>query len=335
MRKHYGVGKACVLLAAALSFSVIGVPAVMAVPSASQRVQALIETAIPHTQLEGEGHRDGNFFRFSPKGWTALGGAGTEEHVWSDSPSASLKAEDVWYEVTFVGNSIDIYSGKNHPMGTVTYTVDPGTEHEQTQTHSLYNKTNIPCTKITSFENLGEGAHVLRAQATGKRAEGTGAGNTCIDCSKVVVRHEPYMPTKLEAAAGSASFTLREGGKAQIALSTAPDYISNADLDFVSRDPKIASVDENGAITAEGRGKTVITVSPKAAGKLAVRPLEIAVTVAESPVIDGFISDVDTQWTQDRYGEALDRIGKGGLTGKLTAWKNDAAISEIVLATAK
>lgn len=96
MRKHYGVGKACVLLAAALSFSVIGVPAVMAVPSASQRVQALIETAIPHTQLEGEGHRDGNFFRFSPKGWTALGGAGTEEHVWSDSPSASLKAEDVW-----------------------------------------------------------------------------------------------------------------------------------------------------------------------------------------------------------------------------------------------
>lgn len=335
MRKHYGVGKACVLLAAALSFSVIGVPAVMAVPSASQRAQALIETAIPHTQLKGEGHRDGNFFRFSPKGWTALGGAGTEEHVWSDSPSASLKAEDVWYEVTFVGNSIDIYSGKNHPMGTVTYTVDPGTEHEQTQTHSLYNKTNIPCTKITSFENLGEGAHVLRAQATGKRAEGTGAGNTCIDCSKVVVRHEPYMPTKLEAAAGSVSFTLREGGKAQIALSTAPDYISNADLDFVSRDPKIASVDENGAITAEGRGKTVITVSPKAAGELAVRPLEIAVTVAESPVIDGFISDVDTQWTQDRYGEALDRIGKGGLTGKLTAWKNDAAISEIVLATAK
>lgn len=197
MRKHYGVGKACVLLAAALSFSVIGVPAVMAVPSASQRVQALIETAIPHTQLEGEGHRDGNFFRFSPKGWTALGGA----------------------------------------------------------------------------------------------------GNTCIDCAKVVVRHEPYMPTKLEAAAGSASFTLREGGKAQIALSTAPDYISNADLDFVSRDPKIASVDENGAITAEGRGKTVITVSPKAAGERAVRPLEIAVTVAESPVIDGFISDVDTQWT--------------------------------------
>lgn len=83
------------------------------------------------------------------------------EHVWSDAPSSDLPAEEIWYEVKFVGHAIDIYAGKNHPMGFVEYFIDG----VSMGTYSLYHSSNINSTKIVTFDDLSEGEHTLRAVA--------------------------------------------------------------------------------------------------------------------------------------------------------------------------
>ena len=56
------------------------------------------QTVISHTKTTGSN----NYFTYSEKGWSL---PGNDEHRWSDAPSETLKASDIWYEVNFVGNS--------------------------------------------------------------------------------------------------------------------------------------------------------------------------------------------------------------------------------------
>ena len=101
-------------------------------------------TRIPFTQITG----DSNKFIYSPTGWSAMGGS--DEHVWSDAPGAS--PSDIYYEVKFVGHKIDVYAGKNHPMGMVEYFVDGVSKGK----FSLYNSSNINSTFITTIDGLTE-----------------------------------------------------------------------------------------------------------------------------------------------------------------------------------
>ncbi len=86
-------------------------------------------TTIPYTQQSG----DTNFFTFAKDKWDK--GDGT--HTWSNAINKD-KPEETYYEVKFTGHKIDVYAGKNHPMGKVKYTID-GVDKG---TYSLYNKTN-------------------------------------------------------------------------------------------------------------------------------------------------------------------------------------------------
>lgn len=325
------------LLAGLLTCAGIGVPAIQAAPAKSE--DHLVETTIPHTQQKGEGHQDGNYFTYSPDAGWSIGQGGTEEHYWSKDPANAEQAKkDLWYEVTFDGSAIDIYSGKNRMMGKVKYTVDAGTAKEKSIEGDLYNSGNQTCEFIGTIDGLDEGLHTLRAQATGTKNDKS-TGYT-MDCAKVVVKHGPYVPSKLAAAEGSEKVEVAEMGEKTIQLDLAPDYVSSDDLTFTSKDSKIAKVDVNGTVTGKTEGETTIVVAPKAtAAKDGVKPLEIPVTVAfAAPKMGGFISDVDTQWTQDRFNEAKERIESAKkaedktAVGKLSAWKNDAAISEITLA---
>lgn len=350
------------MVAGLLVCTSFAVPAVQAAPD--KAADGLLETTIPYTQQKSAEHEDGNYFTFSTgKGDWALGQAGTEKHVWSRDPASEEDAKSIWYEVKFDGSAIDVYSGKNHPMGFAKYTVTTASGETKSKEVSLWNGKNVESTLVATFKNLGEGTHTLRVEATGKRDERSKTNQECIDCAEVVVRHEPYEPTKLEASKESVKLTLNETDETEIKLTTEPDYVSDEDLTFTSKDPKIAEVDESGVVTAVSEGSTSIVVAPKAkpaasdaadkadaaAAPQVAKPIEIPVTVNfVAPNMDGFISDVDTQWTQDRYDDAIAEIEKldneGGArekrsadapqdTEKLTAWKNDTAISEITLAT--
>ena len=111
----------------------------------------------------------------------------SDEHVWSDDPTANPSS--IWYQVDFVGSKIEIYSGKNHPMGMVEYFIDG----ESIGKFSLYNGSNINSTLIHTVDALTEGPHVFKAVATGEKA--ANSTNDLIDCAKVVVYHAPYQVT--------------------------------------------------------------------------------------------------------------------------------------------
>lgn len=107
------------------------------------------KTIIPHTKTTGTTNK----FTFSDTGWSA---GGNSEHIWSDTPSTDDPSK-IWYQVDFIGHKIDIYAGKNHPMGLVKYYID-GREVGE---YSLYNSSNINSTFITSIDGLEERMHIL------------------------------------------------------------------------------------------------------------------------------------------------------------------------------
>ena len=268
-------------------------------------------TTIPHTKTSG----DSNYFTYSETGWSAMGNS--SEHVWSDTPGTN--PSDIYYEVKFVGHKIDIYSGKNRPMGMVEYFIDGKSMGK----FSLYNGSNIDSTYITTFEGLTEGEHTFRAVATGEKA--SGSTNTLIDCAKVIVYHAPYAIEELVVGDGSGKVTLSDGATHQITYSAKPSYATLSDITFKSGNESVATVSDTGLITAQGVGTAVITMSSAKYNASMTLTVEVAAT---NPEIGGSIVDVDTQYTQDRYNEVLNM---GTMSQTLNGWKNDTVISEIAL----
>ena len=247
----------------------------------AQAVEPVQTTTIPHTKITG----DGNYFTFADNAWEP----GNDVHAWSKVPSDSLPAEDIWYTVRFFGSAIDVYAGKNRPMGKVKYYID-GAEKG---TYSLYNASNINETKIASFTGLDEGEHVFKAVATGERD--TNSTNALIDCAKVVVTHQPYVVTGVTL--DTTSMTLGVGDSKRISYTVAPDYATIDDMTYTSGDTSVATVGADGTVTAVAPGATAITVASTAAGISKT----VDVTVARmAPNLTGGIVDPDTQYTQKR-----------------------------------
>ena len=187
-----------------------------------------IKTKIPHTQTEGES----NYFTFSPTGWSAMGQS--SEHVWSDDPTADPSA--VWYTVNFVGHAIDIYAGKNWPMGYVAYYIDG----EYVGEYNLYQSYNSNSLFITKIEGLDEGEHVFKAVATGKNGLTSGSTNDLIDCAEVYVYHEPYKAERITME--QTAISLAEGATRQLRYTAKPSYAELTDGVYTSSDEKVATV---------------------------------------------------------------------------------------------
>lgn len=264
-------------------------------------------TVIPHTKTTGTS----NYFRFSENNWNA----GNAEHTWSNALGAN--PSDTYYEVYFIGNKIDIYAGKNRPMGKVRYLVDG----QEIGVFSLYNSSNINSTLITTVEGLDEGPHVFRAEATGEK-EANATGNI-IDSAKVVVYHQPYEVSDIIVPQDNV--TIVEGTRYQINYTAVPDYVEIRDIVFSSSNSDIAIVSNNGLVEAISSGTATITLSSE---KYNISET-ITVNVSEgNPQLHGSIVDTNTQYTQDRYNEIKNL---GVINESIYAWKNDKAISEIAL----
>ena len=265
-----------------------------------------ITTTIPHTKTEGES----NYFTFSETGWAD----GNSNHVWSNEITGN--PADVWYTVNFIGHAIDIYAGKNWPMGYVDYYIDDQYVGE----FSLYQGYNSDSLFITKIDGLSEGEHVFKAVATGKNGAG---GKSQIDCAQVVVYHEPYVVSSITMA--ESGITLSEGATKQLRYTTSPSYAQLTDAVFTSSDETVATVSSTGLVTAEGEGSATITLSSAIAGVSATVSVNV---IAAVPGMGGSIVDIDTQWTQDRYDEVK---AMGTMSAELTAWRNDVATSELAL----
>ena len=263
-----------------------------------------IATRIPHTQQSGES----NYFTFSTNGWAG----GNDNHAWSGDTTSN--PESVWYTVNFIGHAIDIYAGKNWPMGYVAYYIDDTYVGE----FDLYQSYNSDSLLITKIDGLTEGEHVFKAVATGKNSTG---GRNYIDAAEVVVYHAPYVAQSITLA--ETAITLAEGASKQLTYKINPSYAELTDLVYTSSDEAVATVSSTGLITAVGAGTATITLT---SGELSASA-QVTV-IAAVPGIAGSIVDNDTQWTQNRYDEVK---SMGTMSAELTAWKNDKALSELAL----
>jgi len=298
------------LLHFVMAFVIVFTTVLQSVGTVSYAAEADEVTTIPHTKITGTNNK----FTFSSN-WSA----GNAAHVWSNAigTEAGTTTADTWYEVQFVGNKIDVYAGKNRPMGKVHYYVD-GVDKG---VFSLYNSSNIDSTLITTISGLAEGPHVFRAVATGERD--ASSTSNLIDCAQVVVYHAPYQVTDVTVA--ETSLSILQGAQSQISYTVTPDYAEVTDFVYTSDKPAVATVTAAGLIEAVSAGTAVITMT--SAKNNISRTVTVTVTSA-NPQIHGSIVDTNTQYTQDRYAE----ISNLGVVSKsLYAWKNDKAVSEIAL----
>ena len=294
----------CLVLALSLLLPYAATGAQAAGTGTHESPAETVTTRIPHTKTEGAS----NYFTFSGDGWDG----GNANHAWSGDTTG----KDVWYTVNFVGHAIDIYAGKNWPMGYVAYYIDD----EFVGEFSLYQSYNSDSLFITKIDGLTEGEHIFKAVATGKN--GTG-GRNYIDAAEVVVYHAPYVAESITM--DEPSITLAEGGTKQLRYSVTPGYAELTDAVYTSSDETVVTVSATGLLTAMGVGTATVTVSSAATGLSAAASITVTPVV---PGIAGSVVDTDTQWTQDRYDEVR---AMGILSGSMTAWKNDIATSELAL----
>lgn len=303
MRKRQKIALS-LLLAAGTGFQIVPAP-VFAVEMHADETN-MIEETISFRKTDGESNK----FTYASNAWEA----GGDEHRWSKAPSDSLPASDIWYQVDFVGNAIEVYSGKNHPMGMVEYFIDGVSQGK----FSLYNNGNINKTKIAKFENLTEGPHTFKAVATGERD--TNSTNSLIDCSDVVITHVPYVITAITPAQNT--LTLGVGAAHPLEMNVTPSYAGGT-LSYSSSNANVASVSEDGVVTAVSKGTAEITISSESvSAKVAV---EVVDTMTE---IGGSIVDTNRQYTQNKYAAVKDMAT---LNAALQAWKGDTAVSQLVV----
>lgn len=297
------------LLGLCMLFQTIGMTAV----AAKEEEPEEYTTTISHKQQSGET----NFFKFADGKWEA----GNDTHTWS-KPVDTAKPGDTYYEVTFNGHKIDVYAGKNYMMGKVKCIVDGKDCGE----FSLYNPQNINSTKITTIDELTEGQHKLRVEATGER-DAAGKGALQIDAAQVVVYHNRYAITEITPE--ESTLTLTEGAEHELAFDVKPSYASKEDVTITSSDKDIVEVTEDGKLLAEKVGEATITLASEKDGKSAT--VKVKVTEGDRE-LGGTIVDSNLQYpTADKYETVKSMSQRTSET--LSAWKNDTAVSQISLYT--
>lgn len=232
-----------------------------------------------------------------------------------DLGSSNEKAEECFYRVTFTGNAIEVFANKSHNHGKVKYRVDDGAE----TLVDLYESSRTTPQSVYKAENLTEGEHTLYA-VTQKERSGSAVVN---QVAYVQVTHSPYIAKdfKLE----DQGISLSVGQSYAISYSYTPSYATLNDMSYATSDENIASVSAQGTVTAKKSGTAVITASSQKAG--ISRTMEVEVR-EQGNTLGGTVTDHNTQYTQKRFAEVSVKKNR---SETLTAWKNDRAVSELVL----
>ena len=293
-------------LAVILAFT--GLPvSLMAAGNAKSQTQET--TKILPSQTSGEINCF-SYESFSGKSWTY-----NDDEAYIDLGSSNEKAEECFYRVTFKGNAIEVFANKSHNHGKVKYRVDDGAE----TLVDLYESSRTTPQSVYKAENLTEGEHTLYA-VTQKERSGSAVVN---QVAYVQVTHSPYIAKdfKLE----DQGISLSVGQSYAISYSYTPSYATLNDMSYTTSDENIASVSAQGTVTAKKSGTAVITASSQKAG--ISRTMEVEVR-EQGNTLGGTVTDHNTQYTQKRFAEVSVKKNR---SETLTAWKNDRAISELVL----
>ena len=172
---------------------------------------------------------------------------------------------------------------------------------------------------------MADGEHTLKAQATGSK--NASATNSHIEVTKAVVTVpiEQVPATKFAFTDETCTIRVDESRDLEYVLEPENAYAPE-DLQFVSDDASVASVDTSGRITGKKVGTTRITASSESAGLSD----SIEVTVLEKlGDIDATYVDSGDQYQQKAYAGLL--AGSRKFSERVWAWKNDKAVAEIAV----
>lgn len=272
-----------------------------------------ISTKILPSQMNGAI----NCFFYKASGGNAWSYGDSEAYI--DLGKTDSKAEENYYEITFIGNAIDVYASKSYNHGIVKYSVDGNNE----KTVDLYNASRTQPQSAYKLEGLSEGEHVLRAVTM--PTKNVASASIVNQVAYAIVKHAPYAVKDI--LLDHSSFVLSEGATQQIRYTFDPSYATTDDITFESENEDVATVSSKGIIQANQVGETMLSIASEKYGIHKTIALEVKPAI---PGITGSIVDTQTQYTQDRYDEI---VNLGLISQNVTAWKNDKAVSEISLAS--
>lgn len=95
----------------------------------------------------------------------------TTQEAYIDLETDNTLASEAYYEISFVGNGIEIFANKNKNHGKVNYSVDG----ENVIVADLYSASRTNPQSVYKVENLSEGIHTLKAVL-----ENTQSGSTFV-----------------------------------------------------------------------------------------------------------------------------------------------------------
>ena len=127
------------------------------------------------------------------------------------------------------------------------------------------NKTIVWSTSDESIATVRGNGQVVGVKAGVCTLYATSQSNPGITASTTVVVSQ--LVTGIQNANNETELTLKVGESVQTRWNILPDDATVTALTFTSRSPKIASVDENGYVTAKSRGVTNIVATAKDAGR--------------------------------------------------------------------
>lgn len=263
--------------------------------------------------LPGKTSGEINYFSYescSGKSWTY-----NDDEAYIDLGSSNEKAEECFYKVMFTGNAIEVFANKSHNHGKVKYRVDDGAE----TLVDLYESSRTTPQSVYKAENLTEGEHTLYAVTQNERT-----GSAVVNqVAYVQVTHSPYIAKDFKLEDQGISLTV--GQSYAISYSYTPSYATLDDMVYTISDETVALVSDQGMITAKKSGTAVITASSQKAG--ISRTMEVEVR-QPGRALGGTVTDHNTQYTQKRFAEVSVKKNR---SETLHAWKNDRAVSELVL----
>ena len=306
----------CLFLTFILSIGVIPFPE-QKVNAAETREYTILSTATT-------GELD-VFAYFPSSGWNR--GKQMDEYFTS-SPvqtqvSNGTNASDIYYTVKFSGTGIVLYGYKDPGHGAAVKTFVDG--EEKGEFDSYAQSRSASDVSLWSIEGLSNGEHTLKVQATG--GKNASANNSHIEVTKAVVTVPIEKVPATDFFFTEETCTVRVSESRDLPYRFAPENsYAPEDLQFVSDNTSVVSVDSSGRITAMNIGTARITASSESVGF----SKSIEVTVLEKKDdIDATYVDSGDQYQQKAYGGLLG--GNRKLSEQVWAWKNDKASAEIAV----
>ena len=270
------------------------------------------------------------YFTYS-KGWASDSvdsyGEDVAEH-WSDK--SKFGDEYPSFTFTFTGKQVKLY-GHKCPSGPIATVYIDDVEVGSIDYYASSRKNN---SLLFDSGEISEGPHVIKVQITADKNEAASASHeSAINYAMVYINEAYFAVTGITL--NKASISLEPGLEAKVSYTTQPSFAENVpDVIYSSEDESIATVTQDGTITALQAGTTNIVAT------LDGTELSDSVKVVVRATKEEFsaqVSDNNTHRYQESYLDYLAQMYDSGTLGDRSwsgaGWKNDHLTSRIDLFT--